>query len=88
MNKGLLVVLSGPSGSGKDTVLKSVLAKLDGSAFLSVSMTTRKMREGEKEGVDYFFGSISSFFAISLLFCMLCFFCKYICTTIHFNAVA
>lgn len=55
MNNGLLVVLSGPSGSGKDTVLKSVLEKLDGSAFLSVSMTTRKMREGEREGIDYFF---------------------------------
>lgn len=61
MNRGLLVVLSGPSGSGKDTVLKSVLNRLDGSAFLSVSMTTRKMREGEKEGVDYFFVSKEQF---------------------------
>lgn len=55
MNNGLLVVLSGPSGSGKDTVLKGVLEKMDGDAFLSVSMTTRAMRRGEREGVDYFF---------------------------------
>lgn len=61
MNKGLLVVLSGPSGSGKDTVLKSVLEKMDGSAFLSVSMTTRSMRPGEKEGIDYFFVSREQF---------------------------
>lgn len=61
MNNGLLVVLSGPSGSGKDTVLKGVLEKLDGDAFLSVSMTTRAMRQGEREGVDYFFVSVEQF---------------------------
>ncbi len=61
MNNGLLVVLSGPSGSGKDTVLKGVLDKLNGDAFLSVSMTTRPMRAGEKEGVDYFFVSKDQF---------------------------
>ena len=61
MNNGLLVVLSGPSGSGKDTVLKSVLEKMDGDAFLSVSMTTRAMRTGEKEGTDYFFVSKEQF---------------------------
>lgn len=61
MNNGLLVVLSGPSGSGKDTVLKNVLEKMDGDAFLSVSMTTRSMRVGEKEGIDYFFVSKEQF---------------------------
>lgn len=61
MNNGLLVVLSGPSGSGKDTVLKGVLKKMDGNAFLSVSMTTRAMRQGEIEGVDYFFVSKEQF---------------------------
>ncbi len=61
MNNGLLVVLSGPSGSGKDTVLKAVLKRLDGGGFLSVSMTTRRMREGEQEGVDYFFVSREQF---------------------------
>ena len=61
MNNGLLVVLSGPSGSGKDTVLKGVLEKMDGDAFLSVSMTTRAMRRGEREGVDYFFVSEEQF---------------------------
>lgn len=61
MNDGLLVVLSGPSGSGKDTVLKNVLEKMNGDAFLSVSMTTRSMRVGEKDGVDYFFVSKEQF---------------------------
>lgn len=47
--KGMLVIISGPSGSGKGTVVK----KLNYS--LSISVTTRKMREGEQNGVDYFF---------------------------------
>ena len=52
--KGMLVVLSGPSGSGKDTVLE----KLKESAFSfdkTISATTRAMRDGEKDGVDYYF---------------------------------
>ena len=54
MNKGLLVVISGPSGVGKGTIIKNVLQSLP-SALLSVSMTTRLPRAGEVEGKDYFF---------------------------------
>ena len=51
--KGLLIVFSAPSGGGKDTIL----AKLEGASDLcrSISMTTRAKREGEKDGVDYYF---------------------------------
>lgn len=53
--RGLLVVLSGPSGVGKGTVRKA-LFKLKGQTFsYSVSMTTRSPRNGEIEGVDYYF---------------------------------
>lgn len=54
MNKGLLIVLSAPSGCGKTTVLKMVMARLSGLVF-SVSHTTRTPRPGEKDGYDYFF---------------------------------
>ncbi len=53
-NKGMLVVLSGPSGSGKDTVLAE-LFKLNIGIIQSVSMTTRQPRDDEKNGVDYLF---------------------------------
>lgn len=52
--KGMLVVLSGPSGSGKDTVL-DVLKESDFSFDKTISATTRDMRDGEKDGVDYYF---------------------------------
>lgn len=52
-NRGLLIVFSGPSGSGKDTVLGEYLKS--NNAFLSVSLTTRKPRESEVDSVDYFF---------------------------------
>lgn len=59
-NKGMLVVLSGPSGSGKDTVLSEIFIKAP-ELKKSVSMTTRKPREGEIDGVDYFFVDESEF---------------------------
>ncbi len=51
---GLLVILSGPSGTGKGTVLKKVLSSRK-NTMLSVSATTRKPRDGEKDGADYYF---------------------------------
>jgi guanylate kinase len=58
--KGNLIVLVGPSGVGKGTVLKKVFEKLDRLIF-SVSATTREMRPGEVDGVNYFFCSKESF---------------------------
>ncbi len=55
-NNGLLIVLSGPSGSGKGTIVKSLLSQRD-DTVLSVSMTTRAPRPGEVDGVHYFFVS-------------------------------
>lgn len=54
MNKGRLFVISAPSGTGKTTILKSVMGDIPGLAF-SISHTTRSPRPGEKNGVDYHF---------------------------------
>lgn len=54
MNKGMLVVFSAPSGCGKDTVFKEICKRRD-DVIKSVSATTRKMRHGEVNGVNYFF---------------------------------
>ena len=51
---GKLIVVSGPSGAGKSTVISQVMEQ-DRSVVFSVSATTRKPREGEREGVDYYF---------------------------------
>lgn len=62
MNKnGLLIVVSAPSGCGKDTIVNKVLENLGDEAIVSVSMTTRQMRPGEKEGVNYYFVSQQEF---------------------------
>ena len=54
MSKGALLVLSGPSGVGKGTVLAEVLKKYSpDDLFFSVSVTTRNPRPGEKDGVNY-----------------------------------
>ncbi|MFF2484134.1 guanylate kinase [Paenibacillus sp. NPDC058071] len=60
MDKGLLIVLSGPSGVGKGTVC-SVLRKKVPELVYSVSATTRSPREGEIDGVNYFFKSREQF---------------------------
>ncbi len=52
--KGLLLVVSGPSGAGKGTICKALLEKNE-DIKLSVSATTRKPRNGEVHGVNYFF---------------------------------
>ncbi len=51
---GLLVILSGPSGSGKDTILCE-LARRESDIRISISMTTRKPREWEADGKNYYF---------------------------------
>ena len=51
---GLLIALSGPSGSGKGTIVKSLLSQRD-DTVLSVSMTTRAPRPGEIDGYHYHF---------------------------------
>lgn len=59
MNKGLLIVVSAPSGCGKGTVLKEILK--DENYYYSVSATTREPREGETDGVHYRFYSREKF---------------------------
>ena len=61
MKKGLLIVFSGVSGVGKGTILKELMPMEDLNLAYSVSMTTRKPREGEVEGVNYFFVSKKRF---------------------------
>jgi guanylate kinase len=62
--RGLLVVIAGPSGVGKGTVHRRVRAALD-DAVLSVSVTTRAPRPGERDGVDYHFVDPEHFEAMS-----------------------
>ena len=58
--KGNLIIISSPSGGGKGTLIKEVL-KIVPKIGYSVSFTTREMREGEKNGRDYFFVSREEF---------------------------
>ena len=61
MEKGLLVLLSGPSGVGKGTVRKQVFKDESLNLAYSISMTTRRPREKEVDGVDYFFVDEATF---------------------------
>ena len=58
--KGLVLVISSPSGAGKTTICKKIIQEVDG-IDLSVSVTTRKIRKDEIEGKDYFFRNDSEF---------------------------
>lgn len=58
--KGILFILSGPSGVGKGTVRKQLFRK-DPNLKYSISMTTREPRVGEKDGIDYFYRSKEHF---------------------------
>ena len=59
MRNGMLFVISGPSGTGKGTICRMLLDEVD--AALSVSMTTRKPRQGETDGKSYHFISVDNF---------------------------
>ena len=59
--RGLLVVISGPSGVGKGTVRKALFNRTGHNLDYSVSMTTRAPREGEIDGSDYYFVSKEEF---------------------------
>ncbi len=58
--RGLLIVISGASGTGKGTICKKLLAKSPGIAY-SISATTRKPRPGEVDGREYYFLSVDEF---------------------------
>ena len=63
-NRGILVVLSGFSGAGKGTVVKEVMKKYEEQFALSISATTRAPRDGETNGVEYFFKTREEFEAM------------------------
>ena len=58
--KGILIVVSGFSGSGKGTIMKELLKQYDNYA-LSISATTRNPRPGEEDGREYFFKTVEDF---------------------------
>lgn len=58
---GQLIVISAPSGAGKDTVVKELMKRDGNNLWVSVSATSRAPREGEKEGVDYYYLSKEEF---------------------------
>jgi guanylate kinase len=62
--RGLMLVLSSPSGAGKTTISRRLLA-LEAGLTMSVSMTTRPMRPGEVSGVDYHFVDLADFSAMT-----------------------
>jgi len=61
MKKGLLIILSGPSGVGKGAIRRILMENNDLNLAYSISMTTREPRKLEKNGVDYFFVSDEEF---------------------------
>lgn len=61
MNPGKLIIITAPSGSGKTSIVRYLLQKYPGQLSFSVSATTRKPRENETEGRDYYFLSEAVF---------------------------
>jgi len=59
--QGILFVISGPSGVGKGTVREELFSRKNHQLVYSVSATTRRPRQGEKDGVDYFFKTHAEF---------------------------
>lgn len=60
MQKGLLIIISGASGTGKGTVCKRLISELP-TLFYSISATTRQPRMGETDGVEYYFVTVDEF---------------------------
>jgi len=60
LQKGAILLLSGPSGCGKSSLLNELYKEID-NYYFSISTTTRKPRDGEKDGIDYFFVSKDEF---------------------------
>ncbi len=60
LNRGTLLVLSGPSGSGKGTLVKAYTDE-NKDVFVSVSATTRSPREGERYGISYYYMTVEEF---------------------------
>ena len=58
--KGQIILISGPSGSGKSTLINRLM-KEEKDIYFSISCTTREIRQGEKDGVDYYFLSVDEF---------------------------
>lgn len=61
--RGLMLVLSSPSGAGKSSIARALLAR-DGNLSMSISVTTRRPRPGETDGVDYTFISETAYLAL------------------------
>ncbi|HCU59009.1 MAG TPA: guanylate kinase, partial [Alphaproteobacteria bacterium] len=61
--KGAMFIIEAPSGTGKTTVIKEILRQ-DPNLKFSVSVTTRQKREGEEEGVDYYYISNEEYDAL------------------------
>src|SRR3569623_1698747 len=60
MNQGLLYMISAPSGAGKTSLVRKLLA-LTPDLALSISHTTRPMRPGERDGIDYHYEAVETF---------------------------
>lgn len=60
-NKGILFVMSGPSGTGKGTICAKLLENKENDVFLSVSSTTREIRKDEIDGVTYNYTTVDKF---------------------------
>ena len=61
--RGIMLVVASPSGAGKTSITRRLMDN-DSNLFLSISVTTRKMRNGEAEGVHYYFKSVAEFEAM------------------------
>lgn len=62
IKEGILIIMSGPSGSGKGTIVNELIK--NPQYYVSISITTRKARIGEEEGINYFFRSEEEFFRL------------------------